>query len=62
MKIKPVKGTSDYLPQEVELRESIKTKILEVYSRYGFQKISTPIIEDLQNLNKSEGGENLSYV
>lgn len=62
MKKSTVKGTNDYLPNEVELREFMQSRILETYKNHGFERISTPIIEDLQNLNKSEGGENLGLI
>lgn len=58
----PVRGTKDYLPQEVELRDYIRTKIEETYKLYGFQKINTPVMEDIERLNKSDGGENLSMI
>lgn len=62
MKITPVKGTNDYLPAEAELRDYLQKKICEVYENCGFQRIFTPIIEDIENLDKSEGGENLNLI
>lgn len=62
MKITSVKGTNDYLPQETLLRDYLQGKILETYRSCGFERISTPILEDLENLDKSEGGENLSLI
>lgn len=62
MKITPVKGTNDYLPWEVEIRDYLQNKILEVYQANGFEHIVTPIIEDIENLDKSEGGENLNLI
>ena len=47
MKITPVKGTNDYLPQEMRLRDYLQSKILETYLASGFERISTPIIEDV---------------
>ena len=35
---------------------------METYSSAGFQRITTPIIEDSVNLDKSEGGENLNLI
>ena len=58
MKINTVKGTNDYLPQEVVLRDYIQNKILEVYKSNGFTRIMTPAIEDIENLDKSDGGDN----
>lgn len=58
----PVRGTKDYLPNEVKLRDSIQSVILDTYKQFGFQRISTPIMEDIERLDKSEGGENLSLI
>jgi histidyl-tRNA synthetase len=62
MKIKSVKGTRDYLPQEAELRESIQRTILNIYRENGFQRIMTPAVEDIENLDKSDGGDNLNLI
>lgn len=62
MKITPVKGTNDYLPKETELRDFIQNEILNVYKSYGFMRISTSILEDIENLNQSDGGDNLSLI
>lgn len=62
MKSTPVKGTRDYLPQEAELRDYLQNVILETYRDAGFERITTPVIEDAVNLDKSEGGENLNLI
>ena len=62
MKVTPVKGTNDYLPKEVEIRDYLQQKILEVYLANGFEHIITPVIEDIENLDKSDGGENLNLI
>ncbi len=62
MKIGTVKGTSDYLPREVALREFIQNTILETYKLNGFERIMTPALEDIENLDKSDGGENLNLI
>lgn len=62
MKITPVKGTADYLPNEVLIRDYLQSTILETYRSCGFERISTPIIEDIENLDKSDGGENLNLI
>lgn len=62
MKTTALKGTRDFLPQEVRLRDYMQSRILEVYQRSGFERISTPILEDIENLDKSEGGENLNLI
>lgn len=62
MKSTPVKGTRDYLPRETAIRDYLQHTILEVYQDAGFARITTPIIEDAVNLDKSEGGENLNLI
>lgn len=62
MKIKSVKGTRDYLPQEAELRESIQQTIFNIYRENGFSRIMTPAVEDIENLDKSDGGDNLNLI
>lgn len=62
MKTTPVKGTRDYLPQEAAIRDYLQSIILETYRDAGFELITTPILEDAVNLDKSEGGENLNLI
>lgn len=62
MKIKCVKGTRDYLPQEAELREYIQQTIVDVYRQNGFSRVMTPAVEDAENLDKSDGGDNLNLI
>ena len=62
MKTKCVKGTRDFLPREAELRESIRRTIFEIYRSNGFSLINTPAIEDAENLDKSDGGDNLNLI
>ena len=62
MKIQPLKGMRDLLPAEQALRDHIQGQILQVYREAGFERISTPMLEDMENLDKSEGGENLNLI
>ena len=62
MKILPLKGTCDYLPREVALRDYLQGTILSVYRAAGYERISTPAIEDIENIDKSEGGDNLNLI
>ena len=62
MKTQPLKGMRDLLPAEQALRDYIQGEILATYRAAGFQRISTPILEDLENLNKSDGGDNLNLI
>ncbi len=58
----PVRGTKDYLPQEAEIRDYVQNIILSTYKEFGFNRIQTPIMENIDLLDKSEGGENLSLI
>ena len=58
----PVRGTKDYLPQEMKIREYVKKTILDSYSSYGFMQIGTPVLEDIDNLLDSDGGDNLKLI
>ena len=62
MKINPLKGMKDYLPDEMRLRDYVQGRILETYRASGFERISTPIMEDIENLDKSDGGDNLNLI
>lgn len=62
MKTNTVKGTRDYLPREAELRDFMQRQILQTYRNSGFCQIITPVLEDIDNLNNSDGGDNLSLM
>ena len=62
MKTSPLKGMRDLLPAEQALRDYIQGQILQTYRAAGFQRISTPMLEDMENLDKSDGGDNLNLI
>ena len=62
MKINALKGMKDILPKEQRLRDYVQGKILETYCASGFERISTPTLEDIENLDKSDGGDNLNLI
>lgn len=62
MRTKSLKGTNDYLPEQAALREYIEQTILACYRENGFRRIMTPAIEDIENLDKSDGGDNLNLI
>ena len=59
---KPVKGTRDFDPADVSLREHVRGIILECYRSYGFNQIETPVMENIDLLENADGGENLSML
>lgn len=58
----PVRGTNDYLPKEMAVREKVRSEILKTYKKYGFMQISAPILEDIDNLLGSDGGDNTKLI
>ena len=52
----------DYLPAENELRDRLLSDILSVYRENGFRHIDTPAVETLENLENSDGGDNLKLI
>ena len=58
----PVRGTYDYMPYDARIREIVRQKILSNYQNNGFNLISTPILENLDLLNMSDGGDNLKLM
>ena len=62
MKTNALKGMKDILPAEQKLRDYVQQKILQTYRASGFERISTPMLEDAENLDKSDGGDNLNLI
>lgn len=60
--VAPVRGTKDYLPKEMAMREEVKSIILKSYKSFGFMQIGTPILENIDNLLGSDGGDNLKLI
>ncbi len=58
----PARGTRDLLPATVAVRDHVLARITEVYHRYGYQRIETPAIEDIQRLTGGQGGENEKLI
>ena len=58
----PVRGMLDYMPKEASMRESVRRTILDSYAKNGFNLIDTPILESLDFLDSSEGGDNLKLM
>lgn len=62
MKLTPTEGMRDYLPAENALRDRLLERIRAVYRANGFRSIETPAAESLENLENSDGGENLKLI
>lgn len=62
MNIKPQKGMQEFLPEAAAQRDRLMDIILETYRTSGFTRIYTPAIESAENLDKSDGGDNLNLI
>ncbi len=58
----PAKGMRDITPQEKEIRDYVEGVIVNTYKQGGFELIETPVVENIENLVGSKGGENLSLI
>ncbi|GAA2967302.1 histidyl-tRNA synthetase [Actinokineospora diospyrosa] len=58
----PARGTRDLLPATVAVRDHVLAKITEVYHRYGYQRIETPALENIERLTGGQGGENEKLI
>lgn len=43
--LKTPKGTRDYAPQQMTLRQGVLDKIVQVFKRHGGEAIDTPVFE-----------------
>lgn len=62
MKIQALKGMRDLLPAEQAPAGLYPGPDPSHLPRQRFERISTPMLEDMENLDKSEGGDNLNLI
>lgn len=60
--LNPAKGMRDFIPQEKEIRDYVENVIVNTYRQCGFELIETPVVENIDNLIGSKGGENLKLI
>lgn len=53
--IKVLKGTKDILPQDIDMWHFLEEKANDIFSRYGFSEIRTPIIEVTELFSRGVG-------
>ncbi len=53
--IKVLKGTKDILPQDIDMWHFVEKKADEVFSKYGFREIRTPVIEVTELFSRGVG-------
>ena len=59
---KPVKGMTDFLPDDMRLRNSVLDEIRRTYAQFGFAQIETPMMEHIGNLTSKQGGDNEKLI
>ena len=58
----PLKGFNDFIPSDAKIRDYMMSNILAVYKSYGYERIYTPAIEDIENIDNKEGGDNQKLI
>jgi histidyl-tRNA synthetase len=58
----PARGMRDLLPADVSVRDHVLESIVAVYRRFGYQRIETPALEDIDRLQSGEGADNEKLV
>ena len=53
--LKAVRGTRDLLPPDTDLWNRVEAKVRDLFARYNFHEIRTPIFEDTQLFSRSVG-------
>ena len=56
-KFKIAKGTRDFLPKETSEKNYVETTIKNIFERFGFQQIQTPIFEKFELFSTRSGPE-----
>lgn len=58
----PAKGMRDFLPKEFALRQQILATIQQTYESFGFMRIETPAVENIDLLTSKQGGDNEKLI
>jgi histidyl-tRNA synthetase len=59
---RPARGMRDFLPEDVRRRDYVIGVIAEVYSRYGFEPLETPALENIETLMGKYGDEGAKLI
>src|SRR5450432_481665 len=55
--IRAIRGTRDLLPPDTDLWNRVEAKVRDVFARYNFHEIRTPICEDTSLFSRGVGEE-----
>jgi histidyl-tRNA synthetase len=58
----PARGMRDLLPADVAVRDHVLESIVAVYRRFGYQRIETPALENIDRLQTGEGADNEKLI
>ncbi len=58
----PAKGMRDFLPKDFALRQQILATIQKTYENFGFMRIETPAVENIELLTSKQGGDNEKLI
>jgi histidyl-tRNA synthetase len=58
----PARGMRDLLPADVAVRDHVLESIAAVYRQFGYQRIETPALEDIDRLQSGQGAENEKLI
>ncbi len=58
----PTKGMRDFLPSEYRNRQQAMRVIQDTYASYGFGRIETPCVENINLLCSKQGGDNEKLI
>jgi len=58
----PARGMRDLLPADTAIRDHVLAAITGVYSQYGYQRIETPALENIDRLQSGQGGDNEKLI
>src|SRR3989304_5893267 len=62
MKFQPPKGTRDFLPEEMTIREYALETIKKTFGKYGFEPLETPAFEDFKLLAAKSGEDVIRQI
>jgi histidyl-tRNA synthetase len=55
--LKAIRGTRDLLPPDTDLWNRVEAKVRDLFARYNYHEIRTPVFEDTQLFSRSVGEE-----
>ena len=58
----PARGMRDLLPADVAVRDHVLESISAVYRQYGYQRIETPALENIDRLQSGQGADNEKLI